>query len=113
MTHPDEQHHQQIRIADGDADVSAELITSPGRHGTAQVIVNARSGHLRPGLRRQLIDEVLDSPEVRDSALLAVSVPLGDGESLLEIAERCEDVVVRAAGVTALVDARLRVDTVK
>jgi hypothetical protein len=52
-----------------------------------------------------LVDAVLDLPEVRASARLRATVPLGDTESLWHLWERTEDADTRPAGSTALVDA--------
>jgi hypothetical protein len=50
---------------------------------------------------------VMDLPEVRASARLEATVPLGDGESLDRLRERTEDAVTRQAGSTALLDATI------
>ena len=53
----------------------------------------------------------MDLPEVRASARLKATVPLGDGESLERLRERTNGTVTRPAGSTALVDATLPADT--
>jgi hypothetical protein len=104
MTSPDTPRH--IEIKDGDQTVAAaDVTTLGGVGGTARASLNAASGHVSPGKRANLVDAVMDLPEVQASARLQAAVPLGDGESLERLRERTEDTVTRAAGSTALVDA--------
>ena len=109
MTDPGAPRHVEIR--DGDQKVAvAEVTTSPGPHGTAHASLRAASGHIAPGSRASLVDAVLDLPEVRASARLEATVPLGDGESLARLRERTDDTATRPAGSTALVDAKIPPD---
>ncbi len=103
----DQRLHQTVRVGDGERVVWAEVTTSSDPHGTAEAVVNATSGHVAPGTREKLIDAVLDLPELRGSDHLMVTVPLGDAESLFRLDQRCDDMTVRAAGSSALVDADL------
>ena len=100
--------HHAVEVRDGDRAVtSAEMSTSTESHGTAHASLHAESGHLAPGSRSDLVDAVLDLPEVQDSARLEATVPLGDSESLHRLRERTEDMTTRAAGSSALVKADL------
>jgi hypothetical protein len=102
---------QHIEIKDGDQTVTAaEVTTSQEADGTAQASLRAASGHIAPGRRASLVDAVMDLPEVQASARLEVTVPLGDGESLERLRERTDDTAIRAAGSTALVDAKIPAD---
>jgi uncharacterized phage protein gp47/JayE len=104
MTSPDAPRH--IEIKDGEQTVAAaEVTTSGGAGGTARASLNAATGRVPPGGRADLVDAVMDLPEVRASARLEAAIPLGDGESLERLRERTEDTVTRPAGSTALVDA--------
>lgn len=104
MTSPDTPRY--IEIKDGDQTVAAaEVTTSSRAGGTARASLTAASGHLSPGGRANLVDAVMDLPEVQASARLEAAIPLGDGESLARLRERTEDTVTRPAGSTALVDA--------
>jgi hypothetical protein len=49
----------------------------------------------------------MDLPEVRESARLEATVPLGDAETLQRLRERTEETTTRPAGSTALVDANI------
>jgi hypothetical protein len=55
--------------------------------------------------RVSLVDAVMDLPEVRASACLKATVPLGDTELLERLRQRMCDAVTRPAGCTALLDA--------
>jgi hypothetical protein len=99
---------QRVEISDDDRTVAtAEVTTSEGSGGTAQVSLRAEPGHITPGRRASLVDAVLDLPEVQESARLEAAFRLGDSESLHRLQERCEDVSTRSAGWSALVDANL------
>jgi hypothetical protein len=101
-------HRKRVDVTDGDRPVAtAEVVTSPELEGTARVSLRAEAGHITPGSREKLVDEVLDLPEVAASSRLEASMPLGDGESLERLRERCDDVSTRPAGSTALLDASL------
>jgi hypothetical protein len=98
--------HQHIKINDGDRTVAtAEVTTSGEPDGTARASLRAESGHIRPGTRASLVDAVLDLPEVQESARLEAALPLGDGESLNRLQERCGDVSTHPAGWSAILDA--------
>jgi hypothetical protein len=103
----DRRIRQNVERGNGDRVVFAEVVTSDHPHGTAEAIVHAKSGHIPPGTRRDLIDAVLDLPEIRHCDHLLATIPLGDAESLLRLDERCDCMTVRAAGSSALVEADL------
>ena len=100
--------HQHVEVSDDDRTVAtAEVTTSEGSGGTARVSLRAEPGHITPGRRASLVDAVLDLPEVQDSARVEAAFQLGDSESLDRLQQRCEDVSVRQAGWSTLVDANL------
>ena len=102
----DKGKHHNVELRDGDATItSADATTSTLSVGTVQVSLHAQSGHLSPGSRANLVDAVLDLPNVQTSAHLQATVPLGDAESLERLQQRTEDMTTRAAGSTILVDA--------
>jgi uncharacterized phage protein gp47/JayE len=109
VTDPDTSRH--VEIKDGDQTVAAaEVVTSQQVGGTAQASLHAASGHIAPGSRASLVDAVMDLPEVQQSARLKAAVPLGDTESLERLRERTDDTATRAAGSTALVEAKIPAD---
>ena len=99
--------HRHVEISDDERTVAAAEVTSEGPGGTAWASLRAESGHITPGRRASLVDAVLDLPEVRESAHLNVVLPLGDGETLQRLRERCLDVRTRPAGDSAIVEANL------
>lgn len=104
MTNPEAPHHVEVR--DGDRTVAtAEVTIVKGAAGTARTSLYATPGHVRPGCRRNLVDAVMDLPEVRASTRLEATIPLGDAELLERLRERTEGAVTRAAGSTTLLDA--------
>jgi hypothetical protein len=104
MTDPEDA--RRVEIKDGDQTVAAaEVSQRPG--GTARASLHAASGHVAPGHRADLVDAVVDLPEVQASSRLEATIPLGDGETLDRLRERTEEATSRPAGSTALVDADL------
>ncbi len=100
--------HQHVEVSDdGRTVAAAEVIISEEPGGTARVSLRAEAGHITPGRRASLVDAVLDLPAVRESARLEAAFPLGDGESLQRLQQRCQDVSTRPAGCSALLDASL------
>jgi hypothetical protein len=106
MTNPEAPRY--VEVKDGDLTVAtAEVTIVTGRAGTARTSLHATPGHVRPGCRRNLVDAVMDLPEVRASIRLEATIPLGDAELLERLRERTEGAVTRAAGSTALLDATI------
>ena len=99
---------QRVEVSEDDRTVAtAEVTTSEGPGGTAQVSLHAEPGHIAPERRASLVDAVLDLPEVQESARLEAAFRLGDSESLHRLQERCQDISTRPAGWSALLDANL------
>jgi hypothetical protein len=99
--------HQHVEVSDDNHTVAAAEVTSEGPGGTAWASLRAESGHITPGRRAGLVDAVLDLPGVRESARLNVVFPLGDGETLQRLQERCLDVRTHPAGNSAIMEANL------
>jgi hypothetical protein len=104
MTNPE--NPRRVEVRDDDRTVAAAEVAASGEAGgTARASLHAESGHVPPGKRTDLVDAVMDLPEVRASARLEAAVPIGDGESLERLRQRTEESATRPAGSTALVDA--------
>ena len=103
MTSPPEP--RRVEVKDSGQTVAAAEVTTPCEHagGTVRTSLYPSSGHIPPGSRARLVDSVMDLPEVRASARLEATVPLGDAEALQRLRERARDTVTRPAGSTALV----------
>jgi hypothetical protein len=99
--------HQHVEVSDDNRTVAAAEVTSEGPGGTAWASLRAESGHITPGCRASLVDAVLGLPGVQDSAHLSVVFPLGDGETLQRLQERCPDVRTHPAGSSAIMEANL------
>lgn len=104
MIHPDTPRH--VELTDNGQVVAAAEVTMPAE-GTARTSLYAAAGHIAPGWRRDLVDAVMDLPEVRSSTRLEATIPLGDGEFLGRLRERTEDARTRAVGSTVLIDANI------
>jgi hypothetical protein len=74
----------------------------------ARASLHVESGHLPVGARQRLVDAILDAPEISSRQHVQVALPLGDGEILNRIRQRCDIDEVRAAGATCLVEATFR-----
>ena len=104
MTFPETPRH--VEIKNGGQVVVAAEVTMPVA-GTARTSLRAAAGHVAPGWRTDLVDAVMDLPEVQASQRLEATVPLGDGELLGRLRERTTDAVIRPAGSTLLLDANI------
>jgi hypothetical protein len=104
MTNPDTPRYVEVRDGD-DTVAAAEVTASEEAGGTARASLRATAGHVTPGRRADLVDAVMDLPEVQVSARLEATVPRGDGESLERLHERTEVTVTRPTGSSTLVDA--------
>jgi hypothetical protein len=106
MTSPGMPRH--VEVKDGERTVAvADVTTVNVPTGTARTFLHATTEHVRPGYRANLVDAVMDLPEVRASTRLEATIPLGDTELLQRLRERTVDAVTRAAGSTALLDATI------
>jgi hypothetical protein len=94
-------------IEQGHLLATADIETSIAPHGTARIALHAEAGHLRPGVRQDLVDTVLDLPQVQLSDHLQASIPLGDSESMNRLRQRTTDMHTHSAGSTALIAAEL------
>ena len=99
--------HQYVEVSDDNRTVAAAEVTSEGPGGTAWASLRAESGHIIPGRRASLVDAVLGLPGVQESAHLNVVFPLGDGETMQRLQERCLDVRTHPAGNSAIMEANL------
>ncbi len=105
MTNPDPRH---LEVKDGDRTVAAaEVTTTKGPEGTARTSLHATSPDVPAGYRADLVDAVMDTPEVRGSTRLEATIPLGDVELLERLRQRTTDAVNRPAGSTTLLDANI------
>jgi len=102
MTFPPTPRHVEIRS--GGQIVAAAEVSMPAA-GTARTSLHAAAGHVAPGWRTDLVDAVMDLPEVQGSHRLEATVPRGDGEFLDRLRQRTTDAVTRPAGSTVLLDA--------
>ncbi len=100
----DAEDPRRVEIKDGDQTVAAAEVSQRAGGTTTRASLHAASGHVAPGRRADLVDAVVDLPEVQECARLEATIPLGDTETLDRLRERTEDTTSRAAGSTALVD---------
>ena len=106
MSNPDPARH--VEVKDGDQIVAAaEVTTARGPEGTARTSLHAKSPDVSVGHRANLVDAVMDTPEVQASSRLEATIPLGDGELLERLRQRTTDAITRPAGSTALLDANI------
>lgn len=107
MTSPVEPRRVVVRV--GDQTIATAEVTPCGHAGgTVRTSLYPASGHIPPGSRARLVDLVMDLPEVRASARLEATVPLGDAEALERLRERAGNAVMRPAGSSVLVDVAIR-----
>jgi DNA-directed RNA polymerase specialized sigma24 family protein len=106
MSDPDTARHVEVKD-EGQTVAAAEVTTAKGPEGTARTSLHAMSPDVSAGHRSDLVDAVMDSPEVQASTRLEATIPLGDGELLERLRQRTTDAVTRPAGSTTLLDANI------
>jgi hypothetical protein len=106
----DERKGRQVEVAEDGEVVAVADVEPTDDQGVIRASLHVRAGHLPTGTRTRLVDGVLDLPQTTDSNRLEATIPLGDGESLDRLRERCDEVLVRPAGASCLVDAALPAD---
>ena len=97
---------RHVEIKHGGQVVATADVTMPAV-GTARTSLRAAAGHVAPGWRAELVDAVMDLPEVQASRRLEATVPLGDSEFLERLREWTTGIVTRPAGSTLLLDATI------
>jgi hypothetical protein len=97
---------RRVEVKDGDQTVAAAEV-SEHAEGTIRTSLHPSSGPTPPGSRANLVDAVMDLPEVQASDRVEAAVPYGDAESLERLRQRTEDSQTRAAGATTLFDANI------
>ncbi len=95
---------EHLDVRDDGRIVATAAVRTPAP-GTVNAQFHVEAGRPVPGAESQLVDSVLDLPQVHDCDRLTAAVPRGDGELLGRLRERYADVDVRAAGATTLVEA--------
>lgn len=89
---------QHITIEDNGHLLAEAFIQSHPDLVDAQLRVE--TGHIQPGARSQLVDAVLEMPNVPPGTRLEITLPTGDAEMLEQIRNRCHDINTRVAGVS-------------
>jgi hypothetical protein len=108
MTDPDDHHHLDVNH-EGRLVCSAD-VTVDNSELLVRVSLHSESGHMPPGSRSELVDDILALPDVQHASRLAAAVPRGDSESLHRLQERCTYITTHMAGATVIVDADLTTD---
>jgi hypothetical protein len=103
----EQSRHIEVKDNDGRTAAVAEVTTDRGPEGTVRASMYAKSEHVRRGDRTNLVDAVMDLPEVQASERVEATVPYGDVESVQRLRERTDDTAIRAAGATTLLDANV------
>jgi len=105
MTSSDDQ--RTIEIQKDGRTVAAADVRPDEQPGVVRSSMHVESGQLPRGTRTELVDAVLDAPEVDQAERLVASMPVSDTEMLDRVRERAEVVETRATGATKVVEARL------
>lgn len=102
-----EQTSRHVELADDGHVVAVADVEPLDDPRVVRAALHLEAGHLPVGTRARLVDVVLDLPEIRRCRKLEATLPLGDAESLDRLRARCEEVSIRPAGASCLVDAEL------
>ena len=101
----DEKH---IRVEeDGQLVAQASVSVSPD-DSSARASVRMAAGQLPAGSRQKVVDAVHDTVADDHGRHLTTTVPLGDSELVEKMRDRLDDVELRAAGATSIIEGDLR-----
>ena len=102
MTREDRKH---VTVQHDERTVAEAEIEAHPEQPTVHVSLSVDAGQLPPGTRTQLVDAVLDLPEMTSGTHLSLTMPAGDAEMLDRMRERCADVDSHRAGASLIVEA--------
>ena len=71
-------------------------------HRMVRADLPVEAGHLPVGTRTRLVDAVLNQCAAQAGTQLKVTLPVGDGEILDRLRQRCDNLQTRAAGASTL-----------
>lgn len=99
---------RHVEVKKEDQTIAAADVTPLGNpEGTVRTSLLPSSGPCPASIRADLVDAVMDLPEVQGSSRLEATIPVGDAGSLERLRERTEETVARPAGSTVLVDGNI------
>jgi len=107
MTHED---CQRVTVQDGERTIGEADVRLAPDQNSLHVSLSVDAGLLPPGTRTQLVDAVLDLPEMTPGTQFKATLPAGDGEMLDQIRNRLTDVLTRRAGASLIVEATVEDD---
>ena len=99
----DKSRHVEVKKEDQTI-AAADVTPLDNPEGTIRTSLLPSSGPCPASIRADLVDAVMDLPEVQGSSRLEATIPVGDAGSLERLRERTEDAVTRPAGSTVLLD---------
>lgn len=85
-------------------------ISPPDGDGEARVDVHTGSGHLPVGARQRMADAIHEVVTEGQAERVSVTIPLGDAELVEGIRGHLNDVVLRAAGATSIIEGDVESD---
>ena len=95
---------RHIRIDAHGETVAAATISPPDPGGEARVDVHTESGHLPTGARQRLTDAIHEVVIEVQADRVSATVPMGDAELVEGICDHLNDVELRAAGSTSIIE---------
>ena len=101
---------QHVTVQDGERTIGEADVRLVPDQDSLHVSLSVDAGQLPPGTRTQLVDAVLDLPEMTPGTQLRATLPAGDGEMLDQIRNRLTDVMTRQAGASLIVEATVKDD---
>lgn len=97
-----EDRHVSIKVH-GETLLEA-TISPPDGDGAARVDVHMESGHLPVGARQRMADAIHEVVTEDQAERISATVPLGDAELVEGIRGHLNDVELRAAGATSIIE---------
>jgi ribulose-5-phosphate 4-epimerase/fuculose-1-phosphate aldolase len=110
MTRSPMANEKQISVEEGGRVLAEATVSVADENGQASAQVHVASGHLPVGTRQKVADAVHEAVVAEHTQRLTATVPLGDAELVEGIRSHLDDVQLRAAGATSILEGDVKPD---
>jgi hypothetical protein len=97
-------NEKQISVEEGGSVLAEATVSLANDNGEAHAQVSVAPGHLPVGTRQKVVDAVHEAVIEDHTQRLRATVPLGDAELVEGLRNHLDDVVLRAAGATSIIE---------
>lgn len=101
---------KQIDVQEGGHVVARATVSTADENGAARAQVHVSAGHLPVGTRQKVVDAVHEALTDDHARRVTATVPLGDVELVKGLRDHLDDVELRAAGATSIIEGDVKAD---